>query len=80
MTAKTQPLYNRVPEKVVEIEHVCWNIENRKILHNINLSFKAGDITCILGTNGSGKSTLICLLAGKPNKNLLLLLVSQGRL
>lgn len=47
------------------MEHVCWNIEYRKILHDINLTFNAGEITCILGTNGSGKTTLIYLLTGK---------------
>lgn len=65
ITAKNLPLHSRVPENEVVMEHVCWNIEYRKILHDINLTFNAGEITCILGTNGSGKTTLIYLLTGK---------------
>ena len=32
-------------------------------LIDINLSFKRGEVTMIIGSNGSGKSTLLCSLA-----------------
>jgi ATP-binding cassette subfamily B protein len=35
---------------------------NRQVLDNINMEFKPGQITAIVGENGSGKSTLIKLL------------------
>lgn len=35
-----------------------------RVLQDINLEFKAGQVTCILGENGSGKSTLLKTLAG----------------
>ncbi|WP_428394679.1 ATP-binding cassette domain-containing protein [Lichenicoccus sp.] len=33
-------------------------------MRNINLSVRAGEVTCILGDNGAGKSTLISIIAG----------------
>ncbi len=35
----------------------------KKILHNLNITFNQEDLTIILGPNGSGKTTLIKLLA-----------------
>ncbi|KAJ6644956.1 putative ABC transporter ATP-binding protein [Pseudolycoriella hygida] len=42
----------------------------KKILDNINLTLKAGEIVAILGKSGSGKSTLLRIIAGlmKPLK------------
>ncbi|MDO7706972.1 MAG: ATP-binding cassette domain-containing protein, partial [Loktanella sp.] len=40
------------------------------VLHNVDLSLKAGEIVTIVGPNGSGKSTLLRVLIGalKPTK------------
>ena len=37
-------------------------------LQNINIDFKAGDITMIIGETGSGKSTLLASILGQVNK------------
>ena len=36
----------------------------RVIVENINLEFKAGQVSAIIGANGAGKSTLLAALAG----------------
>lgn len=34
------------------------------VLHDISITAKSGDITCILGSNGAGKSTLVRMILG----------------
>ncbi len=36
----------------------------RAIMREVNLEFKAGEVTAIIGANGAGKSTLLAALAG----------------
>lgn len=40
------------------------NIEQTKILKNLNLTINSGDFISVLGTNGAGKSTLFNTIAG----------------
>jgi ABC-type transport system involved in cytochrome bd biosynthesis fused ATPase/permease subunit len=52
---------------------VCQNVsfsyeENRKVLHNVNMSFPMGGFTAIVGESGCGKSTIAAVLMGR-NKN-----------
>lgn len=57
--------------KVVEAEYpdaftvsgLNFEIEGRRLLSNIELGFRAGEISALVGHNGSGKSTLLKLLA-----------------
>jgi ABC-type Fe3+/spermidine/putrescine transport system ATPase subunit len=44
-------------------------IEDQKILQEINLTIKNGEIIAFLGTSGSGKSTLLLSIAGLLNFN-----------
>ena len=40
------------------------NFKDFRVLNNISLELKKGEITGLLGVNGAGKSTLIKILAG----------------
>lgn len=54
---------------MIEIHSLFYQIDQKMILEDINLSFSPGKINLILGPNGSGKSTLLKCIAGslKPS-------------
>lgn len=51
-------------EKYIEVNDLCFEYENSKVLSGAKLSVEKGDFLGLLGENGSGKSTLIKLIAG----------------
>ena len=48
----------------LEFNKVDFNYDEKVILSDINISFKANQLTVIIGESGSGKSTLIDLICG----------------
>ena len=54
---------------LLELENICFQRDNKKILDNINLSLDTGKFIAITGPNGSGKSTLVKIIMGieKPD-------------
>ncbi|MDR0971614.1 MAG: ABC transporter ATP-binding protein/permease [Bacteroidales bacterium] len=58
-----------LPVKIKELEHgiryenVSFAYKEELVLKNINIEFKKGETTAIVGLSGSGKSTLIDLLS-----------------
>lgn len=50
-------------EKVLEINNLSYEINNKKILDDINFSVNVGEFISIIGPNGAGKTTLIKCLA-----------------
>ncbi len=50
--------------EVVQLVHVSKYYSNVCALHEINLTIRRGEVTCILGDNGAGKSTLIKIISG----------------
>lgn len=50
-------------EAIVEFDNVSFSYGNKPILHNVNFSIAAGQITSIVGPSGCGKSTVLRLIA-----------------
>ena len=51
---------------LLEVKNLEVSIENNKIIKNLNLKVKKGEIHAIMGPNGSGKSTFSKIVAGHP--------------
>lgn len=47
----------------VELEHLTLAYGSRTLLEDVTASFRAGEITALLGRNGTGKSTLLRAVA-----------------
>jgi Fe-S cluster assembly ATP-binding protein len=51
---------------MLEIENLSVSIEEKEILHNLNLKIPEGEVHALFGPNGSGKTTLIKTIIGYP--------------
>ena len=59
----------------LEIQNLHVRIEEREILHGVDLKVEKGETHALMGPNGSGKSTLANTIMGNPNYE-----VTEGRI
>lgn len=53
----------------MEMQGICKTFPGAKVLNNVELRLKAGEVRALLGENGAGKSTLIKILGGIYSKD-----------
>lgn len=51
---------------MLEIQQLAVKVDDREILHDVNLNIKPGETHVLFGPNGSGKSTLLMSIMGFP--------------
>lgn len=49
---------------MLEIQNLCAGYGRKEVVHDVNCTIKAGELTVLLGLNGCGKSTLIKAICG----------------
>src|SRR5690606_13987004 len=58
---------------MLRVEKLNYYVKGRKLLKEVSLQVRKGEIVALLGSNGAGKSTLMRLLAGdqKPSSGVI---------
>ena len=51
---------------MLEIKHLAVAVEDKEILHDVNLTISTGETHVLFGPNGSGKTTLLAAIMGFP--------------
>ena len=66
MGSNTETSANKENELLLSVRNLTAGIEDKEILHGINLDVRPGEIHVLMGPNGAGKSTFGCALMGHP--------------
>ena len=54
---------------LLSIKNLSASADNKKILNDLSLEIKKGEVHALMGPNGSGKSTLASVIAGRDDYN-----------
>lgn len=63
-------MVRRLSSSILELKKVCKSFEGVRVLSDVDLQVKEGEVLVILGPNGAGKTTLLKIIAGllRPEK------------
>ncbi len=48
----------------LEVRNVSMSFDGRKVLDNVSITLRAGELVCLLGVSGGGKTTLFNIISG----------------
>jgi Fe-S cluster assembly ATP-binding protein len=51
---------------ILEIRNLCAAVDEKELIHNVNLTIPFGEVHALLGPNGCGKTTLMMTIMGYP--------------
>ncbi len=51
-------------KKIIEVNNLGKEFDSRRILNNVSIDIKSGEIIGLLGVNGAGKTTFLKLISG----------------
>jgi branched-chain amino acid transport system ATP-binding protein len=60
----TEPQGSGTRDGVITVERVDAGYGSVQILHQVSMTARTGEVTCVFGPNGCGKSTLLKAMAG----------------
>lgn len=60
-----------MPQEILNVNGLKVGVDEKEILHGLNLSINAGETHVLMGPNGAGKSTLGYALMGNPRYGVL---------
>ena len=55
----------RLGHTILEFDSLCKSFEDRPLIRDLSLKFKAGDRIGVIGPNGAGKTTLLRMILGE---------------
>lgn len=64
MPSQTNFSLSEIGETVISLKHVKKDFGELKVLHDVSLEVKKGEVVTILGSSGSGKTTIFNIIAG----------------
>jgi branched-chain amino acid transport system ATP-binding protein len=59
---------NDVPETLLSVENLCSGYGSLRVLFDVSLDVRAGEVVALMGANGAGKTTTLKAITGQLRK------------